>query len=153
MIKARQGQRFALPEGMMSVIPTTTQIQTMMNDGPKGPMVMVNLLKYREKADYAADCDEATQNLSGLEAYHRYGAVALKCVGEAGGGVVWAGAQSFVFIGGSEQDWDEVVCVRYPSRQAFLGMIARPDYLAATYHRDAGLVRTALLCCKAGTAS
>ena len=69
--------------------------------------------------------------MSGLEAYRRYGAVALKCVGEGGGGIVWAGAQGFVFIGASEQDWDEVVCVRYPSRQAFLEMIARPDYLAA----------------------
>jgi len=136
-----------------AVAPTPEQLRTMIDEGPEGPIVMVNLLKYREKADYAADCDEATQNLSGLEAYHRYGAVALKCVGEAGGGIVWAGAQALIFIGGAEQEWDEVVCVRYPSREAFLQMVSRPDYLAATYHRDAGLSRTALLCCKAGTAS
>jgi hypothetical protein len=137
----------------IAVNPTPDQLRTIVEQGPDGPIVMVNLLKYQEKADYDVDRAEAKEGLSGLDAYRRYGAVALKCVGETGGGIVWAGAQGFVFIGGSEQDWDEVVCVRYPSRQAFLGMIARPDYLAATYHRDAGLARTALLCCKAGTAS
>ena len=136
---------------MSLVNPTPAQLHTMMENGPEGPIVMVNLLKYREKADYAADCAEAKENLSGLEAYRRYGAVALQCVSEAGGGIVWGGQQAFVFIGGSEQDWDEVVCVRYPSRLKFLEMIARPEYLAATHHRDAGLARTALLCCKAGT--
>jgi uncharacterized protein (DUF1330 family) len=136
-----------------AVNPTPEQLRAMVEQGPEGAIVMVNLLKYREKAGYDSDRAEARENLSGLEAYRRYGAVALKCVGEAGGGIVWAGAQGLVFIGGSEQEWDEVVCVRYPSRQAFLAMIARTDYRAATYHRDAGLARTALLCCKAGTAS
>ncbi|HUO92402.1 MAG TPA: hypothetical protein VMU22_05735 [Rhizomicrobium sp.] len=138
---------------MSLVNPTPEQLHTMVENGPEGAIVMVNLLKYRQKADYAADCPEAGENLSGLEAYRRYGIVALNCVSEAGGGLVWGGKQAFVFIGGAEQDWDEVICVRYPSRQAFLQMIARKDYLAATYHRDAGLARTALLCCKAGMAA
>lgn len=134
------------------IIPTPEQLQALVATGPEGAIVMVNLLKYRDKAAYAPDRAEAKENLSGRDAYRRYGAVALKCVGEAGGGIVWAGAQSLVFIGGAADAWDEVVCVRYPSRQAFLGMIERPDYLAATYHRDAGLARTSLLCCEAGTA-
>lgn len=138
---------------MSTVNPTPEQLRAMVDKGPDGAIVMVNLLKYREKAAYAADRAEARQNLSGLEAYRRYGAKALQCVTETGGGIVWSGQQALVFIGGAEQDWDEVICVRYPSRQAFLEMIARPDYLAATYHRDAGLARTALLCCKAGMAA
>jgi uncharacterized protein (DUF1330 family) len=136
-----------------SVNPTPAQIQDMMEKGPEGPIVMVNLLKYRDHAAYAADRAEADENLSGREAYRRYGMTALKCVGEAGGGIVWMGAQALVFIGGAEQEWDDVVCVRYPSRQRFLEMVARPDYLAATHHRDAGLARTALLCCAAGSAA
>ena len=135
------------------IIPTPEQMRALAESGPEGPIVMVNLLKYREKAAYAPDRAEARENLSGREAYRRYGAVALKCVGDAGGGIAWAGAQSLVFIGGPDDIWDEVVCVRYPSRKAFLSMIERPEYLAATYHRDAGLARTALLCCSAGTAT
>ncbi len=138
---------------MNAVMPEPEQIQALAERGPEGPIVMVNLLKYRARAAYAADRPDAKQNLSGQEAYRRYGAVALKTLTEAGGSIVWGGAQSLVFIGGRDQEWDEVICVRYPSRHAFLGMVSRADYLAATYHRDAGLERTALLCCSAGTAS
>jgi len=137
----------------MSVNPTADQLRAMQNEGPDGPIVMVNLLKYREKAAYAADRTEAKENLSGREAYRRYGMTAIQCVNALGGGLVWSGPQALVFIGGHEQDWDDIVCVRYPSRQAFLKMISNPEYLAATYHREAGLARTALICCKAGTAA
>ena len=83
----------------------------------------------------------------------RYGAVAQACVAEVGGSILWGGPQALVLIGGAEQDWDQIVCVRYPSRQAFLKMVSTPHYLAATYHRTAGLDRTSLLCCCAGTAA
>ncbi|TMA35503.1 MAG: DUF1330 domain-containing protein [Deltaproteobacteria bacterium] len=136
-----------------AVTPTPMQLQAMIETGPEGPIVMVNLLKYRAKAVYGPDRPESNENLSGREAYLRYGAVAVKVLGEIGAGILWMGQQHLVFIGGGEQEWDEVACVRYPSRQAFLQMIARPDYLAATYHRDAALERTALLCCSAGSAS
>jgi uncharacterized protein (DUF1330 family) len=136
-----------------SVVPKPEQIQALVERGPDGPIVMVNLLKYRALAEYPADKSESKERLSGQDAYRRYGANALKQLAKVGASIVWGGAQSLVFIGGPEQEWDEVVCVRYPSRQAFLGMIANPDYLAGTYHRDAGLERTGLLCCSAGTAS
>lgn len=138
---------------MSSVMPTPEQIAAMTKSGHEGPIVMVNLLKYRAMAAYAAEKPEAGKGLSGREAYQRYGMVATKCLAEIGGSIVWAGQQKFAFIGGDEQDWDEVICVRYPTRQKFLEMVSRPDYLAGTYHREAGLERTALLCCGAGIAS
>ena len=137
----------------MSVTPTADQIQALSEKGPDGPIVMVNLLKFRTHAQYEASRPEAREGISGAEAYQRYGAVAQKCVAEVGGSIVWAGPQALVFIGGAEQEWDQVVCVRYPSRPAFLKMISQPHYLAATHHRTAGLERTALLCCAAGTAA
>jgi uncharacterized protein (DUF1330 family) len=139
---------------MSSVVPTPAQIQTMVEKGPQGPMVMVNLLKYRKKAAYEPDRTEAKDNLSGRDAYQRYGMVALQHVMKRGGSIVWGGPQKFVMIGDdSANDWDEVVCVRYPSREAFLAMTQDPEYLAAYYHREAGLERTALLCCGAGMAA
>ena len=137
----------------MSVTPSEEQLQALMQDAPDGPIVMVNLLKFRAKAAYQASLCESAEGISGAEAYMRYGAVAQRCVAEAGGRIVWAGQQALVFIGGPEQEWDQVVCVRYPSRDAFLAMLARPEYVAATYHRTAGLERTALLCCSAGSAA
>ena len=138
---------------MASVNPTPEQLKALADEGPEGAIVMVNLLKYREKAAYDAGRPEAKENLSGREAYQRYGATAVKHVTAIGGGIQWGGPQKLIVVGGPEHDWDDVVCVRYPSREAFLKMISDPDYRAAAYHRDAGLERTALLCCAAGTAS
>lgn len=136
-----------------SVRPTEDQLAALAKSGLEGPIVMVNLLRFREHAAYEGGTAEAGQNLSGRAAYQRYGATALKCVLETGGQIAWGGQQEMVVIGGANDEWDEVVCVRYPSRAAFLAMIDRPDYRAALYHRDAGLERTALLCCSAGTAA
>ena len=138
---------------MSSIVPTPSQISRMAQSGPQGPMVMVNLLKYRAEAAYEPDRSEAKEKLTGRDAYQRYGMVALQHVMKRGGSVVWGGPQKFVMIGDDANDWDEVVCVRYPSRDAFLDMTQDPDYLAAHYHREAGLERTALLCCGAGMAA
>ncbi|HTQ13329.1 MAG TPA: DUF1330 domain-containing protein [Rhizomicrobium sp.] len=138
----------------MAIIPTPDQIKTMMEKGPQGPMVMVNLLKYRATAAYGPEHKEAKENLSGREAYQRYGMVAMQQVMKRGGGVVWGGPEKFVMIGETEgNDWDDIVCVRYPSREAFLNMTQDPEYLAAHYHREAGLERTVLICCGAGMAT
>lgn len=136
-----------------TVMPTPDQLTALAENGPEGAIVMVNLLRYRARAAYGTDVDEAKENVSGKAAYQRYGATAIRCVMETGGQIVWGGQQELVVIGGGEDQWDEVVCVRYPSRAAFLEMIERPDYRAALYHRDAGLEHTALLCCSAGTAA
>jgi uncharacterized protein (DUF1330 family) len=136
-----------------TVMPTPEQLTALAESGPEGAIVMVNLLRYRERAAYGAERPEAKENISGKTAYQRYGATALRCVIEAGGQITWGGQQALVVIGSGEDEWDEVICVRYPSRQAFLAMTDRPDYRAALYHRDAGLERTALLCCSAGTAA
>ena len=131
------------------IAPNAAQMRRLAEEGPDGPVVMVNLLKFRARAQYDADVPEAGENLTGREAYRRYGQIAFVQVSKVGGNVVWGGKQRFVAIGGDDQDWDEVVCVRYPSRAAFLTMAADPDYLKGIYHRDAGLERTVLLCCDA----
>ncbi len=136
-----------------AVVPSEAQMRALAESDHQGPIVMVNLLKYRARAAYEPDTPEAKQNLSGREAYQRYGMVAMQHVAACGGGIVWGGRQMLVVVGGPENEWDDIVCVRYPSRDAFLKMIANPDYLAASYHRDAGLERTALLCCGQGMGS
>lgn len=140
-------------KGARGIVPKEAQLEDFKERGPDGPIVMVNLLKFRPKAAYSPDRTEAMEGLSGRDAYMRYGLVAQRCVAEAGGGIVWSGTQKLVFIGDAGDDWDQVICVRYPSRAAFLAMIGRADYQRASYHRDAGLERTALLCCEAGSAS
>lgn len=113
------------------------------------PIAMVNLLKFREAAEYADGRDAG--GLSGAAAYGLYGEVAMRKISEVGGRMFWAAPAAQTFIGGTDDDWDVVAIVRYPSRAAFLKMIAMPDYLEASVHREAGLERTALIACPGDT--
>jgi uncharacterized protein (DUF1330 family) len=138
---------------MGTVRPRPDQIQALMEKGPVGPIVMVNLLKFRAHAAYEADKPEANENLTGRQAYERYAQEVQKHLAAVGGRIVWQGPQALVMIGPEDQKWDVVACVRYPSREAFLKMAMSPDYNTIVYHRDAGLEDTALLCCEAGSAA
>jgi uncharacterized protein (DUF1330 family) len=132
-----------------SIDPTADQVRALRDDGPDGPIVMVNLLKFRDRAAYPAEADEPP--CSGAEAYARYQHAFTVTVGATSRAeVLYEGPVGQVFIGdpaAREADWDKVLIVRYPSRQHFLAMMANAEYRAALAHRYAGLERTVLLQC------
>ena len=104
--------------------------------GPGGPLVMVNLLKFRERALYG---DGSDGHLSGREAYQRYGAAVGKLIRQYGGRFVFAGDVTDLFIGDVEEMWDEIALAEYPDRASFMAMISSPEFQAAAHHREAGL--------------
>jgi uncharacterized protein (DUF1330 family) len=127
-----------------SIDPTAEQVRALRDVGPDGAVVMLNLLKFRERANYPAGSPHAP--CSGAEAYHRYQTAFVETVGDVSGAeVVWEGSVDGPFIGGASQDWDKCLLVRYPSRQHFLAMMADAAYREALVHRYAGLERTILL--------
>src|SRR5262249_20271881 len=102
---------------------------------------MINLLHFAPSG--------GTETSEGADAYHSYGAVAVKMVEARGGRVVWMGRPEHVLIGDAEGDaWDLAVLVSYPSRQAFLDMVSAPEYQDAHQDRERGLDRTVLLACE-----
>lgn len=132
-----------------SIDPTGDQIRKLRDQGPEGPVVMVNLLKFRESAVYPLDRDEPPR--SGREAYYLYEhafTVTVQAVGQAE--VMYRGPVNQIFIGQMDDPsaaWDDVLIVRYPSRQHFLAMLADANYRDALVHRYAGLERTITLQC------
>jgi uncharacterized protein (DUF1330 family) len=104
-----------------------------------GPIVMLNLLKYKQKAEG----EEGT----GAEAYARYGSRVVKLIEAAGGRVLWSGKPEAVLIGESFGDWDAVALVQYPSPRALFEMGQAPEYQEIHKHRAAGLEQTALIAC------
>lgn len=104
--------------------------------GEDGPVVMVNLLKFRERAAYP---DGRDAHLSGREAYMRYGAEVSKIVAKLGGRMIYSGAVDGLMLGEVDELWDQVGLVEYPSRAAFLEMVMSPEYHAIEEHREAGL--------------
>ena len=99
-------------------------------------MCMVNLLKFREKAEYA---DGSEPELSGRDAYLRYGAGVQACIAAVGGRARFSGFVTDLMLGEVEELWDMVAIAEYPSRAAMMQMVQSPEYQAITKHRDAGL--------------
>ena len=111
------------------------------------PVVMLNLLRFREQASYPEG--SAHEPCSGREAYARYGAEAVKHVQAVGGKPLWIGEAQLSIIGPTDEGWDDVLLVQYPSRKAFLTMASNPEYLACAVHRTAALADSRLIAMRA----
>ena len=117
-------------------MPRPEVAQAFFSDADHGPMVMVNLLKFKEKATYP---DGRDPDLSGRDAYNRYGEAVVACLAAVGGHVVYSGPVTGLMLGEVDELWDAVALAWYPGPQAMLQMVASPDYQAIEVHRHAGL--------------
>ena len=113
---------------MSSLLPSPEAAQQFMNSADKGPVVMLNLLKF--KAD------------GGEEAYGKYADGVGKIVASYGGKMIYVGRAAELMVGSVE--WDAVALVQYPRRKALMDMFNSPEYLAIHHYRDEGLERTVL---------
>lgn len=132
---------------MPTTEPTETQLRNFRNADQETPITMVNLLKFRDKANYEPADSVDELNISGREAYQRYASVALSRIRENGGSIEYLAPSEQCFVGDASDDWDQVVIVRYPSRAAYLRGFDSPEYQAAIHHRIAGLEKRMLLQC------
>lgn len=120
----------------MAVYPARDKLMELAGSKDPAPIVMLNLLKFREMAEYKDGRDE---KISGREAYMRYGA-AMRAYVEAGGGRMLLSADlKDVVIGEVSDLWDMVALVEYPSAAAFFAIAASPEVAAIGVHREAGL--------------
>lgn len=103
---------------------------------PQEPFVMVNMLKFKEKAEYA---DGRETDLTGGQAYMLYGQGVSKLIEDVGGRHIIGGAVTGLMVGQVEELWDVVALVEYPSSEAFQRMVQSEAYQEIHVHRDAGL--------------
>ena len=107
-----------------------------------GPVWMVNLMKYRDVADYA---DGRESSISGREADDLY--APLGPLAAIGADVVFAGEVDQQLLGDSPS-WDRVGVVKYPTRRSFIEMQSRPDFQELHVHKDAGMAETIVIGCQ-----
>jgi len=112
------------------------QFQGMQEAGPDGPVFMVNLLKFKEKAEYD---DGRETELTGRQAYSIYGAGVAEILKDYGGRLFFMGDITFLSLGQVEELWDEVAIAVYPERRALLNMSASQAWRDLAIHRSAGL--------------
>lgn len=124
---------------MPRITPNAEQFRELATSAETGPVVMLNLLKFKPRADDG-------QSSGGAE-YRRYGDAAVEMIEARGGKVLWSGRADQILIGDPDENWDAVVLVQYPSRQAFVEMVTSDSYNEAHTHREGGLERTVVVAC------
>ena len=102
---------------------------------PDGDIYMLNLMAYREEADYGPDGEKG---VTGREADDRYAPLAV--LAEIGAGVCF-----LADVEAGSEPWDRIAVVRYPTRRSFVDMQSRPDFKAQHVHKDAGMDHTTIV--------
>ena len=118
----------------MAIYPNKEQIEELLKGPADQPVVMVNLLKFKERAD------ESEGDSSGQQAYGRCAEQMRKVVESQGGRFIWAGRVDSKVIGeDGDPEFDVVALVEYPSRQKFLEIVGSQKVREIGEHRSAGL--------------
>ena len=118
----------------MAIYPNKEQIEELLKGPADQPVVMVNLLTFKARAD-ATEGDS-----TGQEAYGRYAEQMRKVVESQGGSFIWAGRVDSKVIGeDGDPEFDVVALVEYPSRQKFLEIVGSQKVREIGEHRSAGL--------------
>ena len=111
---------------------TAEQLAALTASNQAGPVVMLNLVKYRQP--------------DGRDEYLTYSRGFIPLRKRCGGTILWAGDVTGVALGDdAADDWDYAVLVRYPDRQAFVDVMTSDEYAAINPHRRAGLARHVIL--------
>ena len=114
----------------MAVDPRGADLKRFLAEDPGGPVVMLNLLRFAE---------------GGRDSYAQYAAALNETfLPRYGGEVLYAGEGSTALVADNGQDWDAVLLVRYPSREAFSRMVADPEYQQVTHLRTEALTEAVL---------
>jgi uncharacterized protein (DUF1330 family) len=119
-----------------AMYPTSERITELSGDSSPKPIVMLNLLKFRTRAQYA---DGRKTDLTGQQAYGLYAQKMQAIVEREGGKFIFAGDIKSMVIGEVEDVWDLVGLVQYPSSAAFVKIATSPEVAEIAVHRAAGL--------------
>ncbi len=114
--------------------------------GQTGPIVMLNLIRLRNTADYSADPHLAPPvPISGREAYQLYIDHTLPFLTASGGSLDLVAEGGDWLIGPGDERWDLALLVRQKDLNAFLAFDQDVAYTKGIGHRTAAAEDTRLL--------
>lgn len=117
----------------IATTPEPVQIQELMKGPAETPVVMVNLLSFKQEAD------GQNTGMSGAESYARYGEKMKAFVESKGGRFLFMGRVDSMVLGESDHDFQVVALVEYPNRQTFLEIASSPYVADIGKNRSEGL--------------
>ena len=126
--------------------PTKEAGRTFVQRDFAGPVVMLNLLRFKDIADYSGHPDLApVRPISGAEAFDRYIEHTLPLLRETGGDILFLGHGGPFLIGPGDEHWDLAMLIRQASAASFLSFADHVEYLAGLGHRTAAVTDSRLL--------
>jgi hypothetical protein len=126
--------------------PTTEAGRAFMARGITGSVVILNLLRFREVADYSrTPALSPPEPISGAAAFQRYIDHTMPYLKESGGELLFLGDGGAFLIGPADERWDMAMLVRQSSPEAFIAFNSNAAYLAGIGHRLAALEDSRLL--------
>jgi len=109
------------------------------------PIHMLNLLRYRDRADYPEGHEHHGKDWTGRRAYEEYGRTSGPIFRRVGGRIVWRGVFQTAVTGPDAMRWDDGFIAEYPNAAAFLEMVKDADYQRAVANRTAALEDSRLI--------
>lgn len=122
-----------------AVYPTPERIEALLTEltnASTEPVVMLNLLKFRDQAVYS---DGRTTTMSGRDAYAIYATTMRRLVEEHGGKALSVHEIGPLMIGEVDDLWDVCALFEYPDITTFATIVNSPEFNEIGVHRDAGL--------------
>lgn len=129
-----------------AVEPTEAQVTAFLAASDDGPVHMVNLLKFKDKAEYP---DGRETELSGRDAYMLYGGPMTELVMQAGGELKFSAEPNPFLVGSASEEWDLVAIMTYPSAKVMVEVTLSEQFKDIAIHRKAGLAGQLLIPCLA----
>ena len=108
-------------------------------DDPGGPMWALNLMKYRERAEYA---DGRESSISGMEADDVY--APHEHLRKVGSRIVMMAPVLHQLVGDTHV-WDRIAIAQYRDRMAMIEMSSNADFQNDEDHKEAGMEFTIVL--------
>lgn len=109
------------------------------------PIHMLNLIKFRERAEYPPDHPDHGCDRSGAEAYAIYREGFQRVVAGDGAAMVWEAPIECV-VTGPPGEWDEAFVMGYPDSATFMAMVRNEEYIRDVVpHRTAAIADSRLI--------
>lgn len=118
------------------VLGTPERFEALLDVDIEGPVSMLHLLKFRERASYE---DGRDTSLTGAQAYELYLRDLEQRVESAGGRLALSKKVRHLVLGQADELWDAALVVEYPNKETFVNVVTSPEILRSGVHRRAGL--------------
>ncbi|MFM5955113.1 MAG: DUF1330 domain-containing protein [Novosphingobium sp.] len=131
---------------MINYIDPSRETWQVFKDLPRDtPIHMLNLIKFRDLAEYPEGHPNHGKGLTGLQAYEIYKQGLQRVVANDGAAMVWQAPMECV-VTGPQGEWDEAFVMGYPNSATFMAMVRNEEYIRDVVpHRTAAVADSRLI--------